>query len=94
MEVRREDQDKINRFSRLHQREKVLEEELKTKQVRRPAVFPPAAHMALQTADPGARACRRTRRTSRRCRTSWSSWTRTTRCRACALTPGGQGGVY
>ncbi|EOD47249.1 hypothetical protein GTA08_BOTSDO11464 [Neofusicoccum parvum] len=32
MEVRREDQDKINRFSRLHQREKVLEEELKTKQ--------------------------------------------------------------
>ncbi|KAJ9667179.1 hypothetical protein H2201_002699 [Coniosporium apollinis] len=32
IEVRREDQDKINRFSRLHQREMVLEEELKTKQ--------------------------------------------------------------
>ncbi|KAF2138095.1 uncharacterized protein K452DRAFT_329007 [Aplosporella prunicola CBS 121167] len=32
VEVRREDQDKINKFSRLHQREKVLEEELKTKQ--------------------------------------------------------------
>lgn len=32
--MRREDQDKINRFSRLHQREKVLEEELKAKQVR------------------------------------------------------------
>ncbi|KAK7526209.1 prefoldin subunit [Phyllosticta citriasiana] len=32
VQVRREDQDKINRFSRLHQREKVLEEELKTKQ--------------------------------------------------------------
>ncbi|KAF2087161.1 hypothetical protein K490DRAFT_42727 [Saccharata proteae CBS 121410] len=31
-EVRREDQDKINRFSRLHQKEKALEEELKTKQ--------------------------------------------------------------
>ncbi|MCJ1359000.1 MAG: hypothetical protein MMC33_009000 [Icmadophila ericetorum] len=31
MEVRREDQDKINRFSRLHQREIVLVEELKTK---------------------------------------------------------------
>ncbi|KAL8872417.1 MAG: hypothetical protein Q9174_001949 [Haloplaca sp. 1 TL-2023] len=31
LEVRREDQDKINRFSRLHQREMVLEEELKTK---------------------------------------------------------------
>ncbi|KAH8698895.1 putative prefoldin subunit 4 [Talaromyces proteolyticus] len=31
-EVRREDQDKINRFSRLHQRETVLEERLKAKQ--------------------------------------------------------------
>ncbi|KAI9873407.1 MAG: hypothetical protein M1830_000444 [Pleopsidium flavum] len=30
-EVRREDQDKINRFSRLHQRETLLEDELKTK---------------------------------------------------------------
>ncbi|KAL9120661.1 MAG: hypothetical protein Q9187_002786, partial [Circinaria calcarea] len=30
-EVRREDQDKINRFSRLHQREMLLEEELKAK---------------------------------------------------------------
>lgn len=33
-EVRREDQAKINRFSRLHSREKMLEEELKVKQVR------------------------------------------------------------
>ncbi|KAF9638664.1 hypothetical protein BFW01_g9561 [Lasiodiplodia theobromae] len=32
VQVRREDQDKINKFSRLHQREKVLEEELKAKQ--------------------------------------------------------------
>ena len=32
-EVRREDQDKINRFSRLHQRETVLEGVLKAKQV-------------------------------------------------------------
>ncbi|KAI6381455.1 hypothetical protein MCOR25_001151 [Pyricularia grisea] len=31
VEVRREDQDKINRFSRLHQRELVLQEELKSK---------------------------------------------------------------
>jgi hypothetical protein len=31
--VRREDQEKINRFSRLHQRETVLEEQLKGKQV-------------------------------------------------------------
>ena len=32
-EVRREDQDKINKFSRLHQREMALEEELKLKAV-------------------------------------------------------------
>ncbi|KAI3323966.1 Prefoldin subunit-domain-containing protein [Xylariaceae sp. AK1471] len=31
VEVRREDQDKINKFSRLHQRELILEEELKSK---------------------------------------------------------------
>ncbi|MCJ1475514.1 hypothetical protein MMC13_004177 [Lambiella insularis] len=30
-EVRREDQDKINKFSRLHQREMLLEDELKLK---------------------------------------------------------------
>ncbi len=34
LEVRREDQDKINKFSRLHQREILLEEELKIKAVR------------------------------------------------------------
>ncbi|KAI4122918.1 MAG: hypothetical protein LQ338_005551 [Usnochroma carphineum] len=33
LEVRREDQDKINKFSRLHQRETLLEEELKSKAV-------------------------------------------------------------
>jgi len=33
IEVRREDQDKINKFSRLHQRETLLESELQTKQV-------------------------------------------------------------
>lgn len=33
LEVRREDQDKINKFSRLHQREMLLEEELKIKAV-------------------------------------------------------------
>ncbi|KAL8958527.1 MAG: hypothetical protein Q9193_004434 [Seirophora villosa] len=31
LEVRREDQDKINKFSRLHQRETSLEEELKSR---------------------------------------------------------------
>ncbi|KAK6592015.1 prefoldin subunit [Botrytis cinerea] len=35
VEVRREDQDKINRFSRLHQREIGLEDELKSKHVKR-----------------------------------------------------------
>jgi len=34
VEVRREDQDKINKFSRLHQRELNLEDELKAKHVR------------------------------------------------------------
>ena len=33
LEVRREDQDKINKFSRLHQREMTLEDELKTRAV-------------------------------------------------------------
>lgn len=33
-EVRREDQDKINKFSRLHQRELKYEEELEVKNVR------------------------------------------------------------
>jgi prefoldin subunit 4 len=33
VEVRREDQDKINKFSRLHQREISLQEELKSKHV-------------------------------------------------------------
>lgn len=32
-EVRKVDQERINRFSRLHSREKSLEEELKAKQV-------------------------------------------------------------
>jgi len=34
-EVSKEDQDKINTFSRLHNRRKVLEEELATKQTRK-----------------------------------------------------------
>lgn len=36
VEVRREDQDKINKFSRLSSREQVLEDELKAKAVRAP----------------------------------------------------------
>ncbi|KAL8910758.1 MAG: hypothetical protein Q9171_003970, partial [Xanthocarpia ochracea] len=31
LEVRREDQDKINKFSRLHQREMLLEDDLKSR---------------------------------------------------------------
>lgn len=34
VEVRREDQDKINKFSRLHQRELAIKEELQAKNVR------------------------------------------------------------
>jgi prefoldin subunit 4 len=34
IEVRREDQEKINKFSRLHQRESTLEEQLRQKQAR------------------------------------------------------------
>jgi prefoldin subunit 4 len=34
MEVRREDQEKINRFSSLHQKETALEEELRARIVR------------------------------------------------------------
>ncbi|KAL8649994.1 MAG: hypothetical protein Q9226_005329 [Calogaya cf. arnoldii] len=33
LEVRREDQDKINKFSRLHQREMLLEDDLKSRAV-------------------------------------------------------------
>jgi hypothetical protein len=38
VEVRREDQENINKFSRLHQRSAALEEGLKQKQVR-PSIF-------------------------------------------------------
>ena len=50
-DVRREDQDKINKFSRLHQRESVLVEDLKTKQVGQPAYNIKACHnQSLTTA--------------------------------------------
>jgi hypothetical protein len=45
MEVRREDQEKINRFSSLHQKEEALEEELRAKIVR--------AHAGLYAEVPG-----------------------------------------
>lgn len=38
MEVRREDQEKINRFSSLHQKEEIIEEELRAKIVRDPVL--------------------------------------------------------
>lgn len=50
VEVRREDQDKINKFSRLSSREQVLEEELKAKAVRVPShsrLSPFSPHTAL-----------------------------------------------
>lgn len=43
MEVRREDQEKINKFSSLHQKETNLEEELRTKIVS----AAPLCHLAL-----------------------------------------------
>lgn len=54
MEVRREDQDKINKFSRLHQREMNLEDELKIK-----AVCPDPAYEVPVRADSN---CRRTKK--------------------------------
>jgi hypothetical protein len=38
-EVRKEDQDRINRFSRLHSRERLVEDDLKTKQASFDHVF-------------------------------------------------------
>lgn len=43
VEVRREDQDKINKFSRLHQRELIIEEELKNKSVSRISIRSPTS---------------------------------------------------
>ena len=39
LEVRREDQEKINRFSSLHQKEELIEEELRAKIVRTHASY-------------------------------------------------------
>ena len=65
LEVRREDQDKINKFSRLHQRETALEDELKVKAVRNTSLL----FIGVGITDGS---CRRTRRILRNCRTSWS----------------------
>ena len=46
VQVRREDQEKINKFSTLHQKETALEEELKNKQVR---LQEPSAQRGLVT---------------------------------------------
>ena len=66
LEVRREDQDKINKFSRLHQRETTLEDELKIK-----AVW--SAPLLFVNAGMTDERCRRTRKILRNCRMSWSS---------------------
>ncbi len=58
VEVRREDQDKINKFSRLHQHELSIEEELTSKNVRRPSRQPPlptTAHTPRAERKGGAR---------------------------------------
>lgn len=51
VEVRREDQDKINSFSRLHQKEIVLEEELKSKNVRSIILYNLAGALQKRHAD-------------------------------------------
>ena len=65
LEVRREDQDKINKFSRLHQRETTLEDELKVNIVSCTSIL----FFNIGRTDKG---CRRTERTLRSCQTSWS----------------------
>lgn len=65
LEVRREDQDKINKFSKLHQRETALEDELKVKAVRNTSLL----FIGVGITD---ESCRRTRRILRNCQTSWS----------------------
>ena len=63
IEVRREDQDKINKFSRLHQRETVLEDELKAK-----AVLP--LRMLIRCIGLANNICRRTKKISKNCQTN------------------------
>lgn len=70
-EVRREDQEKINRFSRLHQRQTVLEDQLKGKQVS-------ADSMPLRTE---LTMRRKIRRTWKKCPWSWSSRMKMSLCR-------------
>lgn len=60
VEVRREDQDKINKFSRLHQRELSIEEELKVKNVRNGSMI----SFAKSTADRGYRKRKKSSTTS------------------------------
>ena len=64
-EVRREDQDKINKFSKLHQRETALEDELKTK-----AVW--ETLFVFSNVDLTDESCRRTRKIWRNCQMNWS----------------------
>ena len=65
LEVRREDQDKINNFSRLHQREMTLEDELRTK-----AVW--STSLRFSSVGVTDDSCRRTKRISKNCQPSWS----------------------
>ena len=64
-EVRREDQDKINKFSKLHQRETALEDELKSKAVWKTLFVFSNVEMTDES-------CRRTRKILRNCQMNWS----------------------
>ena len=70
VEVRREDQDKINKFSRLHQHELSIEEELKTKNVGMRGKF----QLGQSTANSRRR---KRRKNSMISRASWSLPTKT-----------------
>lgn len=69
VEVRREDQDKINKFSRLHQHELSIEEELSTKNVR-------TAGGLFTEHDPAHAPRRKKRKSSTTSQPSWSLPTR------------------
>jgi len=65
VEVRREDQDKINKFSRLHQHELSIEDELSTKNVRSPKRRSTPLQVTLQNTAPLTRLAERKGRARR-----------------------------
>jgi len=81
VQVRREDQEKISRFSSLHQKEMRIEEDLRAKLVRCIPAQLPSRHESCCLTCICADFCRRRRKISRRFRGNWSWWMRRRRCR-------------